>query len=209
MAHSSETAASNDRSPLVSLLGVGLVIVVGIALAMLVFRESPADADPTAARQHAAVGLPLPDLSVEPLVGAKRKLALADLSGKIVLVNLWGPWCPPCRRELPELAELSYSLRDREDFIFLLVAYGDSADVEKLRRDTIAFFRDVGHELPCYHDPGGTTMGALAQLPLEQAFPTTLLVDGRGRVNAVWQGYKPGIERQMATAIDELLEPAK
>jgi thiol-disulfide isomerase/thioredoxin len=131
------------------------------------------------------------------------------LRGKVVLVNLWGPWCGPCRRELPELAELSYSLRERDDFLFLPIAYSQDDNVESLRRDTVDFLRDVGHELDCYHDPQQSVLRALVPLQLEPAFPTTLLLDARGRINAVWQGYHPGVERQMATAIDQLLESSE
>jgi thiol-disulfide isomerase/thioredoxin len=204
----SQQQTGAERSPLVSFFGIALVVVVAVMLAFLVFRESPADRDPSAAQAHPAAGMPLPELRIEPLVGARRPLTLPDLRGKVVLVNLWGPWCRPCRRELPELAELSYSLREREDFLFLPIAYGTDDNAESLRRDTVEFLRDVGHEIACYHDPDQSVLRALPQLQLEPAFPTTLLLDARGRVNAVWQGYHPGVERQMATAIDQLLGAA-
>ena len=55
--------------------------------------------------QAAAPALELPNLSGEPV-------ALADYSGKLVLVNFWATWCPPCRKEIPMLAELQADYAD-------------------------------------------------------------------------------------------------
>ncbi|MDR3371017.1 TlpA disulfide reductase family protein [Rhodoferax sp.] len=46
---------------------------------------------------------------------------LSDLKGKVVVLHIWGSWCPPCRLEMPDLARLAKSLDDRKDVAFVLL----------------------------------------------------------------------------------------
>ena len=63
-------------------------------------------------RLHGAVGQPAPDLAFHDLgTGAPHKLS--ELQGQVVLVNFWATWCPPCRKEMPDLDQLQARYADR------------------------------------------------------------------------------------------------
>lgn len=99
-------------------------------------------------------------------------LTLADLRGRVVLLNLWATWCVPCRREMPALDRLEATLGGPG---FEVVAL--SID----RRGLAAiqpFFKELGLKaLHLYADQSGKAAGALGAPGL----PTTLLIDRQGR----------------------------
>jgi thiol-disulfide isomerase/thioredoxin len=147
---------------------------------------------------------PLSRLELEPLTGAASKVTLADVRGKVVLLQFWGTWCPPCREEFPHTNELVQHYRDRPDFQLLSVSVGDS-DIDTLRGATAEFLREQGVELTTYADPHSTTRNAVDEAIGFEGYPTTLILDRQGQIAARWVGYEPGSEREMARRIDELL----
>jgi cytochrome c-type biogenesis protein len=155
-----------------------------------------------------AVGKKLPDLSLTALDDPARSVTLADLSGKVVLVNIWGPWCPPCRQELPHIAALGRKYRDRPDFQLLAItsAQRPPGDLLRLRQQTQAFLRDAGLDLPTYLDPGAATLRAFSDVGQFQGFPTTFLMDRSGVIRNVWVGNLPGVPEEIDQWIAQLLE---
>lgn len=73
---------------------------------------------------HAAahVNFQAPDLALTTLDGAP--VALADLRGKVVLINFWATWCPPCRSEMPEI--LAAAQAHPNDFVVLAINSGET-----------------------------------------------------------------------------------
>jgi thiol-disulfide isomerase/thioredoxin len=95
-----------------------------------------AGADATAASDAPVVQLlkepmDVPAFAVTDLSG--KRLAFADLRGKVVLVNFWATWCPPCRAEIPDLIKLQDKYRDK------LVILGISEDEEISPQEVKAF----------------------------------------------------------------------
>lgn len=149
--------------------------------------RQPAQA-PTA--QH---GLEQP--SVEPV----EPVTLADLSGKVVLVDFWGPWCPPCRLELPHIAALGEKYSSQPDFRLLAISCGRRApeDIEELRQQTEEFLAEVHLDLPTYADPDAVTRSAFDSVGELVGFPTTFLLDRQGVIRNVWVGFDPRDNKQI------------
>jgi thiol-disulfide isomerase/thioredoxin len=114
-----------------------------------------------------------PILAGDDLEG--RRLSTAEFAGDTLVINVWGSWCPPCRKEAPALAEVSKQYADRDvTFVGVLVRDKPAA--------ALAFTRK--HETP-YRSiadfSGRTLLGFAKSLP-SQAIPTTWIIDDRGRV---------------------------
>ena len=102
-------------------------------------------------------------------------LSLETLRGEIVVLNVWGSWCPPCREEAPVLAKVAKSYADRGvSFLGINVRDNPSA--------AIAFERRYGVAYPSLGDPGGRLLLTLNQYIPANAVPVTLILDRQGRV---------------------------
>ena len=158
---------------------------------------------------HPGVGRPLPFLELRPLTGDAPPISLADLQNHVTLLNFWGTWCPPCRNELPHIAELRQRFAGQEAFRLLAVSCppgGQADDVQSLQEDTASLLKRLGLDLPTYYDPDGATQYALGNLINLEGYPTTVLLDRRGVIRAVWVGYRPGVETEMERYISTLLD---
>ncbi len=115
-----------------SLLAV--VIAIGVLVGLVVWVFLPLIQEQRELRQQPGVGKPLPRLELVGLTGGAEPVTLADLRGKVTLVNFWGTWCPPCRDELPHIAAIYHKYRDRDDVRVLAVSCGRGLeDVAQLR----------------------------------------------------------------------------
>ncbi|KAA6406047.1 hypothetical protein DPQ22_00945 [Candidatus Tokpelaia sp.] len=108
---------------------------------------------------------------------------LADFSGKMLLVNLWGIWCPPCRAEIPDLAALQTRLGGKDFAVMTIYDYVSSE--AKVR----AFLAEHHAEnLPLYHDPDMSFYNYLKRAGLARGLPVSLLIDARGCLIASLNG---------------------
>ena len=164
------------------------VIVGGLALA----------ASPMAAAASVLVhDAPRRMLSPPFFDGGGRDLTLESFRGRVILLNLWATWCPPCRQEMPALDRLQAHLGS-DDFHVLALSIDDT--LEHVRR----FYADVGVRwLEPYLAEELRVMLAFAVV----GFPTTILVDRAGRERgrrvgpARWDGRTA--VRQIRTLIAE------
>jgi peroxiredoxin len=162
---------------------------------------------PFAAR-NPAEGKTLPQLRLQPLTFEGQPVELADLTGRVVLINFWETASSPSRQALPHLAAIEEHFRGRPAFKFLSVACGRRTmeDYRTLRRDTRAVIEQEHLDLPTYADPGGVSRSAAQQAVGLSGYPLTLLLDRAGRIRKVWTGFQPGVETEMQQLITRLLE---
>ncbi|MGH2356663.1 MAG: TlpA family protein disulfide reductase, partial [Candidatus Limnocylindria bacterium] len=95
------------------------IVVVGIGLGAL--ASIPLLRGGTDGRSGSLVGRPAPELSAEGLDG--RMWSLADGDGRVVWVNFWATWCPPCRTEMPAMQALAERYSDQ--LLILGVDWGE------------------------------------------------------------------------------------
>lgn len=116
---------------------------------------------------------PMADLAFQTVDG--NPVSLADLGGKVLLVNLWATWCAPCRAEMPALDRLQKA-KGGDGFQVVTV----NIDVGDPKKPS-AFLEEIGIEaLPDYRDPKMATFNRLKSEGLAFGLPTTLLVDREG-----------------------------
>ena len=210
------TSAASHRLRTAAVSGTLLLVAMFLVLpGCQRTSEEETPAKPGAAKgipvqpaEHPAVGKRLPALKLIALEDATKSVSLADLSGKVVLVNIWGPWCPPCRLELPHIATLEKKYRDSPDFRLLAItsARNPPENTDQLRRQSQAFLRDNGLDLPTYLDPDAVTRRAFNEVGQLQGFPTTFVMDRRGVIRDVRVGYSPSVPEEIGQTVRELLD---
>lgn len=169
-----------------------LIAISGIAPSTRVGAAEPGDTKlgqfiPTSPPQ------PAPAISFTDLAG--NAVALADFKGKVVLVNLWATWCRPCLREMPSLEALQTRLGSALTVVAISEDRGGAKTVEpfiaKLGLDKVAV----------YLDPRSAATRAFAV----RGLPTSLLIDGEGRLVGRVEGAAEWDSAEMRAALKPFL----
>lgn len=117
---------------------------------------------------------PAPTLEGPTLTG--ETISTEQFKGKVIVVNVWGSWCAPCRAEAPELVKASSELGESVAFLGLNTRENDQGPA-------LAFERAFGVTYPSIYDPDGKLLLVFGQLP-PKAIPSTVVIDADGRVAA-------------------------
>jgi cytochrome c biogenesis protein CcmG, thiol:disulfide interchange protein DsbE len=140
--------------------------------------ESEDDGAPKVIRFASNAG-PMPPFLVNDLEG--RAISTADLRGKVVIVNFWATWCPPCREEIPEMIELATRYGDKLQIIG--VSEDDDASPEEVRE----FAANEKINYPIVMGRFGISH-EYGEVP---ALPTSFLIDANGKVVQKHVGLYP------------------
>ncbi len=157
-----------------------------------------ADAGAGAAAQAAGLQPYTGDPTPPPLAALDlkgREHRLEDYRGRVILLNFWATWCPPCVEEIPSMGRLQAGF-DEQDFVILGVDIGeDAATVE-------AFLNQVPAAFPVLLDPAGTLVAPWKI----RAFPTSFLLDREGRIRYGYYGALEWDNPAVETLVQGLAE---
>ncbi|MDX3537155.1 TlpA disulfide reductase family protein [Streptomyces sp. MB09-01] len=139
-----------------------------------------------------------PKLDGETVDG--KTLDTTTLKGKVVVLNVWGSWCPPCRAEAPAFAKVSKELADAgKDVAFVGINTRDTST-----QNAVSFEETFGITYPSLYDPAGKLMLRFPKGTLNpNAIPSTIILDREGKIAA--RTLAPLGEEQLRSMIDPIL----
>ncbi len=189
--------------------GIGLMVLAALAAIVYVLMSAtsgePQSGGAAAFRKGELAKLEIGNDTVQPagnFTGPDGgEVNLQAFRGKVVLVNLWATWCPPCVEEMPTLQRLQ-ELRGGEDFVVLAVSVDTVPDREFAQRE---LGKLAGGVLTFYHDPNYALpygMGA-------RGFPTTVIYDRQGREIARLSGEADWAGEDALALIDWAIEQGR
>jgi len=166
------------RAIVLSLLGIGLVMIGFAAGALILAAQNNTNSESTIdfSAIPAKVQIKAPALTLTDIHGNSH--ALSDYRGQVVLVNLWATWCPPCQAEMPELQDFYINHRN-QGFTLIGIEGGDST------ADVILFVQKYGLNFSIWIDPN--------YLASHYAFrtvnlPSSYVIDRIGVIRLEWVG---------------------
>ena len=145
-----------------------VLIIVGVGIIVLLqTKDSSFNLSETSLIKK---GAPAPDFTLPDLDG--NRVSLSDYEGKVVLLNIWATWCPPCVEEMPSMEKLHQELKN-ESFEILAVSI-DSTETQVVT----AFMEKHKLSFHALTDPKGTTKN----LYQTTGVPESLIIDKSGRI---------------------------
>ena len=165
------------------------------AFAALLFSLQMSAQNDKPARAELPIGSTMPSFTIESSVHGK--ISSVDLKGKVVLVNLFATWCPPCQKELAEVHQVLWpKYKENKNFKMLVLGREHTdADLEK-------YNQKKGFTFPLYPDP---TRGVFSKFA-DQTIPRTYLYGKDGKLIYSAIGYSPEEFAKLMEAIEVALK---
>ncbi len=118
-----------------------------------------------------------------------------QLKGKVLFINFWATWCPPCRAEMPSIQKLYDKFKDNDNIEFLIVEIeGDMEGTEK-------FLTDQKLKLPIVYPNGEIPSNWLGG-----AIPTTVILDKSGKIAAKEEGMYDYSTKEVEAFVQNLID---
>lgn len=126
-----------------------------------------------------------------------KEYRLSDLRGKVVLVNFWATWCPPCRREMPSIERLALALKGKD---FEILAVNVAENIE-----TVFGFSGTLEPAPSFPIVFDTDSGVVKTWPV-MGLPTTFILDKQGRIAFRAVGGREFDDKAIQAQIQSLID---
>jgi peroxiredoxin len=150
---------------------------------------------------HPLVGKPAPTFTLNLLDGGKVDLS-EELGKKIIVLDFWASWCPPCRRALPIAVSISGQYKEKNKD-YPVVFYG--VNLREAPETVKDFLQRVGLKFPVAMDAEGNA----ANLYKVQPIPETVIIGKDGTVQAVHIGIGPDYEADLKSELETLTSGKK
>lgn len=145
------------------------VAVLLMTILLLALLTTGCDRSGSGGGADIVVGQVVPDFTLQDMEG--RTVTLSQYRGKVVFLNFWATWCPPCREEMPAMERLN-TVFEGQDFVMLAVNV--EKDIETVR----AFLVQSPHSFTVLLDQQATVQNLYGVY----RFPETFLIDQEGRL---------------------------
>lgn len=142
---------------------------------------------------------PFSALTLPDLAGKTHRLA--DYQGKVVLVNFWATWCPPCRAEMPSMQRLKARMAGKPFVILAVNMAENEADI----RDFLKEMKPTKIDFTILMDPQGKTIKEWRV----SVFPTSFIIDATGNLRYSLLGATEWDEYDTVQKIEALLPPQR
>ena len=153
------------------LIGTGLIIIGLVSAKIITADGFSTDYSVTPSK----VNFPAPEIVLNSLQG--EKVAVADYSPQIVMINNWATWCPPCKAEMPTLLKY-YKEHNEQGFVLVGINAGDPKD------DVSKFVDEYNLTFPILLDPNNKSLIAFHN----DSLPSSYVIDRNGNVVLAWTG---------------------
>ncbi len=179
----------------------GMVVSVAVGLsvagcgAAAEGGSSGGDAD-SPSDSKGLVGHKAPDFSVSAVANGKGQVSLADLRGKVVVVDFWGTFCEPCKKSFPRLQDL-YTKYSSDGLRIVGISEDESDDKDKIP----GFASSLGAKFTLGWDEDK----AVAHAYKPPTMPSSFVIDRKGIVRYAHVGFHDGEELEVEKEIKELL----
>jgi len=141
---------------------ITLFIVISICLGCFVLVQGKDSFFNLSKQVRIKPGLPMPNFTFPGLDG--KMVSLTDFKGKVVFLNIWATWCPPCRDEMPSMERVYQKLKD-QDFIILAISI-DPSGAEAVT----PFVRDYKLSFPILLDKKGKSQNLFGTTGIPESF---------------------------------------
>jgi len=190
------------RDGLFTFSNFSTAILIAFVLSVFLFPEVKA----TMIKSMMKIGLFQPDLGANPAKATEpaedvafadvngKSVTLSSLKGKVVFINFWTTWCPPCRAEMPSIHQLYNKYKQNKNVVFLMV----DADGKLPAADK--FMKKKGYDMPVY-----SIKSNVPESLFSGTLPTTIILNKSGQVVFNGTGAADYSNPKVAALMDKLL----
>lgn len=145
------------------------------------------------------IGKPAPDFSAKNLAG--ETVQLAQLKGKVVVLDFWATWCGPCKAAFPYVQKVFEKYKDNSDVVILAVNTWENESGAAREKLVKKFLEDQKYTFPVVYDEA-----SVVEKYKVEGIPTQFFIDRKGVIQFKAVGFEgPQAEQSMAMKIDMLL----
>ncbi len=171
-----------------------ILIIALLSFASITFSDWQ---QPTLSHNLSALDRKIEARDFELMNMDEEKVKLSDYRGKVVLINFWATWCPPCVREMPSMERLYKKIASEN---FKVLAINQMEDADQVFAFTGQFEDDLSFEILF------DTTSKVSQSYIVRGLPTTYLIDKKGHVRYSAVGGREFDHPEIIKVVKQLIE---